>query len=110
MDDLARWRSEFPILERKVPLISHSLGGMPRGARDRAKEFLDLWDERGIVAWDTWLPYVLELGNLVASVIDAEPGSVIMNQNVSTVQWIVSSCLDYSGPRRRVVYSDLNFH
>lgn len=110
MDDLLRWRSEFPILERKVHLISHSLGAMPRRARETAKEFLDLWDERGIVAWDTWLPWVTGLGDLVGSVIGAPPGSVTMNQNVSTLQWIVATCLDFAGDRRRVVYSDLNFH
>jgi len=109
-DELLKWRSEFPILERKTHLISHSLGAMPRRARDRAKEFLDLWDEQGIVAWNTWLPYVTKLGDLVGSVIGADPGTIVMNQNVSTVQWIVSSCLDFKGPRRRVVYSDLNFH
>src|SRR5262249_30550524 len=32
MDELERWRPEFPILEKTVYLISNSLGAMPRGA------------------------------------------------------------------------------
>ena len=31
MDDLLKWRAEFPILERSTYLISNSLGAMPRG-------------------------------------------------------------------------------
>ncbi len=33
-DDLLRYRSEFPILERTTYLISNSLGAMPRGVYD----------------------------------------------------------------------------
>ena len=30
MDDLLKWRKEFPILDETVYLISNSLGAMPR--------------------------------------------------------------------------------
>ena len=33
-DDLLRFRSEFPILERSTYMISNSLGAMPRGVYD----------------------------------------------------------------------------
>jgi len=33
-DDLLRYRSEFPILERTTYLISNSLGAMPRAVFD----------------------------------------------------------------------------
>ena len=33
-DDLLRYRSEFPILERTNYMISNSLGAMPRGVYD----------------------------------------------------------------------------
>ena len=34
-DHLLNWRAEFPILEKTVYLISHSLGAMPRATFDR---------------------------------------------------------------------------
>ena len=30
-DELLQWRKEFPIVEKTVYLVSHSLGAMPRG-------------------------------------------------------------------------------
>src|SRR5688572_30501469 len=107
--DLLRWRAEFPTLEKSVHLISHSLGAMPRRAKERAAEFLRLWEDDSIEAWHTWLPYVDEMGRRVAGVLGVEPGSVIMNQNVSTIQAIVASCFDFAGPRKKIVYEELNF-
>jgi kynureninase len=106
---LLAFRDEFPTLATSVHLISHSLGAMPKRARTRAMEFLDHWEQDSIEAWHTWLPYVTDLGNVIADVVGVPHGSVVMNQNVSTIQAIVASALDFSGPRKKVVYSDLNF-
>ena len=51
-DTLLSWRKEFPILDRTVYMISHSLGAMPRRTRDRLNQFADEWDTRGIRAWE----------------------------------------------------------
>ena len=107
--ELLAWRAEFPTLEKSVHLISHSLGAMPRRAKERAAEFLRLWEDDSIEAWHTWLPFVDELGNRVARVLGVPEGTVIMNQNVSTVQAIVASCFDFAGPRKKIVYEELNF-
>ena len=109
-DDLLRWRDEFPILARTLHLASHTLGAMPRAARARAAEFLDLWDTQGVTAWETWLPFLDESAAVLEGILGAAPGTVALNQNVSTLQAVVASCLDFAGPRRRVVYSDLEFH
>ena len=42
-DDLLRYRSEFPILDRTTYLISNSLGAMPRGVYDAMKAYADIW-------------------------------------------------------------------
>ena len=106
---LLAWRDEFPTLATSVHLISHSLGAMPKRARQRAAEYFDLWEHESIEAWHTWLPYVTDLGNVIADVIGVPHGTVVMNQNVSTIQAIVASALDFAGPRNKVVYSSLNF-
>jgi kynureninase len=108
--ELLSTRSEFPTLAHGVHLISHSLGAMPGKARAYATQFIDEWEHDSIASWgEHWLPAVRSLGDLVGSVIGVEPGTVCMLPNVSIAQAIVASCFDFTGPRRRVVYDDLNF-
>ncbi len=108
--DLLAYRREFPTLEKKTHLISHSLGAMPRGARDGAKLLLDQWEDDSIDAWHLrWLPAVESLGDRIARVLGVSPGTVSLNQNVSTIQAMIASCFDFSAPRNKIVYTDLNF-
>ncbi len=46
-DPLLRWRAEFPILERTTYLVSHSMGAMPRSARNWIERYVREWEERG---------------------------------------------------------------
>jgi kynureninase len=108
--ELERWRAEFPILEKSVYMISNSLGAMPRGVYDELRDYADIWAQRGVRAWhDRWIDIVGETGDIYADVLDADHGTVTMVQNVSIAQWIVASCFDFSGARRKVVYTDMNF-
>jgi kynureninase len=116
--DLLATRSEFRTLEKGVHLISHSLGAVPKKAREYANQFLDEWENESINAWHEWLPAVRSLGDLIATVLGVAPGTVAMLPNVSTVQSFVASCFAFgehgpkSGPfagRNKIVYDDLNF-
>jgi len=110
MDPLLRWRGEFPILGHTTYMISHSLGAMPRRAAERAREFTDTWAERGVRAWEEgWWEMPVTVGNLIASIIGAGEGEVIMQQNVSIGQAIVTSCFNWSGRRNKLVTDGLNF-
>lgn len=111
MDDaLLAWRKEFPALENTVYLISHSLGAMPRRARVRLNEYADLWSTRSIRAWsEGWWDMPVRVGDLVGKIIGAGPGEVTMHPNVSICQSIVTSCLDWSGKRYKIVSESLNF-
>jgi kynureninase len=108
-DSLLQWRSEFPILATCNYLISNSLGAMPAGTREGLSQYADDWAQNGILAWDAWLPLVDRVSDLVAALIGADPGEVIMQPNVSTAEWMLISCLDFSGARNKVVYSALEF-
>jgi len=108
-DPLLRWRGEFPILERTTYLVSHSMGAMPRSARNWIERYAREWDERGVVAWDAWEPYVAEHANRIASLIGAPRGTVGIHQNVSTLFGILLSGLLAPGGRTKVVSTDLNF-
>ena len=109
-DPLLRYRAEFPILERTNYLISNSLGAMPRGVYDAMKGYADTWATRGVRAWEErWWMLGAEVGNELGAIMNAPAGSVSTHQNVTTCQAVVASCLDFSGRRNKVVYSDLNF-
>ncbi len=112
-DDLLKWRSEFPILDRAVYLISHSLGAMPRATYDRLHEYADIWATRGVRAWaEGWWNMPVTIGNEVGRIIGADPETVVMHQNVSVCQSLILSCflpLPENSKRRKIVYSELNF-
>lgn len=110
MDPLLRWRAEFPILDTCTYLVSHSLGAMPRRARDELARFADAWDRRGVRAWhEGWWEIGVETGKLLAPILRVPPGSITMHQNVTVAQAVVASCCPYDGPRRRIVLQDLDF-
>jgi len=109
-DPLLTWRSEFPIVEVSNYLINNSLGAMPKSARSRVTRFLDLWDQRGVRAWaDEWWDLKDEVADMIGAVLGVRDGTVSMHQNVAMASQCVVSCFDFSGPRNKVVYTDMNF-
>lgn len=112
-DDLLKYRSEFPILEKAVYLISHSLGAMPRATFDRLQEYADIWATRGVRAWaEGWWDKPVTVGNQVGQIIGAEPNTVVMHQNVSICQSLILSALlplPANSKRNKIVFEELNF-
>ena len=109
-DALAAWRTEFPILDTCTYLVSHSLGAMPRRTADNLQAFADTWGSRGVRAWhEGWWEMGRTVGDLIAPIIGAPPGSISMHQNVSVAQGIIGSCFRYDGRRRKIVLTDLEF-
>jgi kynureninase len=109
-DELLKWRCEFPILEKTVYLISHSLGAMPKATYERLHEYAEVWATRGVRAWaEGWWNMPVTVGNEVARIIGADPGTVVMHQNVSICQSLILSCFEPTPKRNKIVYSELNF-
>ncbi len=109
-DELLRYRSEFPILDRTTYLISNSLGAMPRDVEDALHHYTEMWNTRGVRAWEEeWWMLAAQVGDEIGALMNAPAGSVACLQNVTTCQATVASCLDFSGRRNKVVYTDLNF-
>jgi kynureninase len=110
MDELLKWRGEFPLLERSTYLISNSLGAMPRGVYDAMKGYADSWAERGVRAWEEgWWEMAVAVGDKIAPLIGAKPGEISLHQNVTVIQAIIASCFDFRGPRNKIVMTDLEF-
>ena len=109
-DDLLRYRDRFPILQRTKYLVSHSLGAMPEATRHALEEYADLWATCGVRAWgDKWWMMSIDVGDIIAPIIGAPRGSVVMLPNVTTAEAVVLSSFDYTPPRNRVVIVDGEF-
>src|SRR6185369_7930943 len=92
-DDLLKWRSEFPILDKTVYLISHSLGAMPKATYERLHEYAEIWATRGVRAWaEGWWEMPITVGDEIARIIGADKNTVVMHQNVSICQSLILSC------------------
>ena len=110
-DSLLKWREEFPILSRCNYLISNSLGAMPRGVYDRLRDYADTWAEQGVSAWGAgWFELPQTVGDKIAPLMGAAPGTVLVHQNASIANSILFGALDFSDPRRdKVVITELDF-
>jgi len=110
MDELLKWRGEFPILDRTTYMISNSLGAMPRGVYDEMRVYADSWAERGVRAWEEgWWEMAVGVGDRIAPLIGAGPGEISLHQNVTLTQAVISSCFDLRGPRNKIVMVELEF-
>ncbi len=108
--DLASYRNRFPVLERSAYLVSHSLGAMPLDAKRELDRYTDEWAQRGIGAWsEGWWDTPLTVGDELAPIIGAEPGTIAMVPNVTVAESIVASCFTLQGTSNRVTCTELNF-
>ena len=109
-DPLLRFRSEFPILDLSTYLISNSLGAMPRGAAAALAEYAEAWATRGVRAWgEGWWDLSATLGDEIAPLLGAPPGSVSMLPNVTAASAVLLSSLRYEPPRNRIVLIEGEF-
>ena len=109
-DPLLAFRGEFPILERATYLVSNSLGAMPRSVPARLAEYAEQWASLGVRAWAKgWWEMPLALGDEIAPLIGAAPGTVAMAPTVTFAQAVVLSSLTFTPQRDAIVMSALDF-
>lgn len=107
-----RRREEFPTLSSGIHLLSHSLGPVPRAARESMLAYCDAWEHHtGEDAWATsWWELSQRVGDRLARIIGGAPGSVQIQPNASIALASVASCFDFtSTERNKVVTSALDF-
>jgi kynureninase len=115
VDELLAYRDRFPILHDCIYLINHSLAAMPAAAEDRLLEYARMWRERGIRSWgEGWWEMPVTIGDQLARIMGAAPGTIVMHQNVTVAEEVVISCFRKGlvrapGVRNRVVYEEANF-
>jgi kynureninase len=110
VEPLESYRDRFPILEHTTYLISHSLGPMPLGAEEKLLRYAREWRERGVRAWaEGWWETSTTVGDQLARIFGAAPGTTVMHQNVAVAQAVVLSCFEFEPPRNRIVYGEGEF-
>ena len=107
-----RHRNEFPTLASGIHLLSHSLGPVPRAARESMIAYCDAWEHHTSEdAWATsWWTLSRRVGDRIARILGGEAGSVQIQPNASIALATVASCFDFkSGLRNKVVTTALDF-
>ncbi|MGH7654806.1 MAG: aminotransferase class V-fold PLP-dependent enzyme [Gemmatimonadaceae bacterium] len=109
-DPLLAFRDEFPILGRTTYLVSNSLGAMPRAVPARLAAYAEQWATLGVRAWAKgWWEMPLALGDELAPLIGAAPGTVAMAPTVTFAQAVVLSAMSFTSGRDTIVMSALDF-
>ena len=107
--DFAATRAMFDLPDGVIYLDGNSLGPLPRAAAARvAKTVTEEWGQMLITGWNKagWMDQPALVGNRVAKLIGAEPGSVVMGDTLSVkVYQALASALEMN-PKRRVILSD----
>ena len=109
--DLAAYRDEFPVLERKAYLISASLGPIGIRARARLEEYLEARAGRG-APHPVWVGHIFpamgDLKRSFAALAGGDPDEGAITTNTPIAISTVASALDFS-ERPKVVLSELDF-
>jgi selenocysteine lyase/cysteine desulfurase len=109
--DLASYRAEFPVLDRKAYLISASLGPIGVRATARLQGYLDAWAREGAPdrVWDDHIfPAMGELKRSFAALAGCDADEVAITTNISIAISTIASALDFR-ERPKVVLSELDF-
>src|SRR5215467_14220402 len=107
-----RRRDEFPTLASGIHLLSHSLGPVPRAARDSMLAYYEAWEHHTSEdAWATsWWEMSAQVGDRLAQILGGEPGSVQIQPNASIALSAVASCFDFqTSEQNKIVTSVLDF-
>jgi kynureninase len=109
-DALLAYRDRFPILASTTYLINNSLGAMPAEVAGSMQDYAATWAGRGVRAWaERWWGLPIEVGDLVAPLLGARPGTVSMHTNVTLASAVFLSCLRPTERRSRIVTTELQF-
>ena len=109
MTDFAATRAQFELPEGVIYLDGNSLGPLPRAAAARvARCVTEEWGQMLITGWNKagWMEQPRRIGDRIARLIGAEPGTVVMGDTLSIkVYQALASALEMN-PTRRVILSD----
>jgi kynureninase len=107
-----RRREEFPTLASGIHLLSHSLGPVPRAARESMLAYYEAWEHHTSEdAWaSSWWEMSAQVGDRIGKLLGGRPGSVQIQPNASIALSSVASCFDFKeSERNKIVTTALDF-
>lgn len=112
-DPLQTYRSRYVHTDPDlIYLDGNSLGRLPHTAIDTVEEVTQRqWGDRLIRSWNEgWWELQLELGDLLAPILGARPGEVIISDSTSVNLYkLAMAALTAQPGRSKIVTDDLNF-
>jgi kynureninase len=113
-DPLAGWRERFVTPDGLVYLDGNSLGMAPRATIERLVEVAtEDWAHGLIRSWDHWLDLPSRVGDRLAPIIGAPPGSVVVHDSTTVdLHQLVHAALALTAERGRprvIAIADVDF-
>lgn len=112
-DPLAHCRDRFSLPEGVIYMDGNSLGALPRTTAARLADVVTReWGHDLIRSWNTaqWITYPQRLGDRIATLIGAAPGTVVAADSTSiNLYKLAAAALKLQSPRRKVVTEPGNF-
>ncbi|WP_235830192.1 kynureninase [Algihabitans albus] len=102
-------KDRFVLPEGMIYLDGNSLGPMPKSVVGHLSAMIEeQWGQHLITGWnvDDWMGQPLRVGNLVARLIGAPEGSVVLGDTLSIKVYQALSAALQMRPQRKVVLSD----
>jgi kynureninase len=101
-------RKQFPLLEKRVYLATHSLGSLPQAA------FLDLEAYTqslymGRRALPIWLERYEQMFSSLETLLHAPTGSVALAPTATAAQAAIAAAIQPNAKRNRIIITDLDF-
>ena len=109
MTDFAATKAKFRLPKGVIYLDGNSLGPLPLGAMERARRTIEgEWGDMLIRAWNLagWMDQPRRVGDRIAPLIGAEPGTVVMGDTLSIKMYQALASALAMRPERKVVLSD----
>jgi len=104
-----RPRKQDFLLPDGTYLLSHSVGCLPRAAREAAERFFGLWAARGGGAWDGWLASIGDFQKSLATLLNGEAAEFCPQPNISSALSKILSSLPRRAGKTKLLLSELDF-
>ena len=108
MKPMADYREDFPIFKNKVYINSCSYAALSNEVENAFLSYLKDRHELG-ADWIEWCNRLERVRALFAELLSAKPSEIAVTTSASASLSAVSSSLDFSGPRKKIITTDLAF-
>ena len=106
-DPLAGFRDRFVVDDpERIYADGNSLGRLPKETAERLAERVREWGSRLVTAWPEWIELPERVGDLLAPLLGARPGEVLMADSTTVNLYKLAAAAIDARPGRRVIVTD----